>query len=72
MTDGIAISELLMNDYRESQRLNQIGAKEDISKPSNGHPNLSETDILEQYTNLLLEGNKNAALGWYTSYISVA
>lgn len=77
VTDGIAVSELLMSTYRESQKLNTFASKNDpptqtYSKSSLGTNSfLNEQDIIEKYTNLLLQGDKNAALGEYDLETSV-
>lgn len=61
-TDGIAISELLMENYRDSQKYSPLVSKED-AKLTNNIPSPSEAEIIEKYTDLLLLGNKNDALG---------
>lgn len=58
MIDGIAISELLMSDYRLNHNYN-----DEPIKQSDNSSNFSETEAIEKYTNLLLQGNKNSALG---------
>lgn len=50
-----------MDHYREHQKSSKNHPKED--KGGSNYSEASEAEIIEKYTNLLLQGNKSEALG---------
>lgn len=69
VTDGIAISELLTDNYHRSQTANVVPPKEDLKLPNN-HPSLSETELIEKFYHLYFQGNRNEALGTTAAIVS--
>lgn len=63
MTDGIAVSELLTASYAESQRTNHLYERDEDLPPNGDYQSINEAQIIEKYTNLLLQGDKHSALG---------
>lgn len=52
-----------MASYHKNQNHSSSFAKDEAVKQDSGFSNLSEAEIIEKYTELLLQGNKNSALG---------
>lgn len=63
MADGIAVSELLTASYAESQRTSHLSERDEDAPPISDYQSINEAQIIENYTNLLLQGDKHSALG---------
>ncbi|XP_065201044.1 protein transport protein Sec16A isoform X2 [Planococcus citri] len=62
VTDEVAISELLTDNYRKSQIANVMPSEEEMKLAANNHQSLSETELIEKFYNLYFQGNRNEAL----------
>lgn len=65
MADGITISELLTASYTDNQRPNHLYERDDDLSSNGDYQSVNEAQIIEKYTNLLLQGDKHSALGNY-------